>query len=83
MSEWFFDENQRVVDVSDDETSEYDQYEQDYETWCDYYSDELVTLYHSLKDQAASMGLPMLEHMTMQTFCEFAFKMSSGRKPAV
>lgn len=79
-SEWFFDETQRAG-MSDDEAPEYDPYEQDYETWCDYYSEELATLYHSLKDHAAAMGLPMLEHMDMPTFCEFAFRVSSGRKP--
>lgn len=80
MSEWFFDESQRVG-MSDDESVDYEPYERDYETWCDYYSEELATLYHSLKDRAAAMGLPMFEYMTMQAFCEFAFKMSSGRKP--
>ena len=79
-SEWFFDETQRAG-MSDDEAPEYDPYEQDYETWCDYYSEELATLYHSLKDHAAAMGLPMLEHMDMPAFCEFAFRVSSGRKP--
>ena len=79
-SEWFRDESHLIEDDGAD-APEYEHYENDYETWCDYYSDELVTLYHSLKDHAAAMGLPMLEHMDMQAFCEFAFKYSSGMKP--
>ena len=70
-------------DDDDDDTGEYDDYEEDYETWCDYFSDELATLYHSLKDHTAAMGLPMMEHVDMSAFCEFAFKYSSGRKPTV
>lgn len=70
-------------EYDDEESAEYEDYENDYETWCDYFSDELATLYHSLKDHAAAMGLPMMEHMDMSAFCHFAFKYSSGRKPFV
>jgi len=56
-------------------------YEDAYEIWCDYFSEELVTLYHSLKDHTDAMGLPLFEFMDISAFCHFAYRMSSGRKP--
>ena len=56
-------------------------YEDAYEVWCDYFSEELVTLYHSLKDHTDAMGLALFEFMDISAFCHFAYRMSSGRKP--
>lgn len=55
----------------------------DPEEWQDYWSEELVTLWHSLKDQAQSMGAYVLDTCTFADFTHFCFTHSSGRKPSV
>lgn len=51
------------------------------ETWQDYWSEELVALYHKAIDTANSRGWPILDRCTFHSFAEFCFKMSSGVVP--
>lgn len=53
----------------------------DPEVWADYHSEFLVTLWHSLSDQARAMGVPVLDRCAFADFVEFAFKHSSGHVP--
>lgn len=53
----------------------------DPEEWQDYHSEELVTLWHLLKDEVASMGVYVLDQCHISDFTEFCFKHSSGRQP--
>ncbi len=54
----------------------------DPEVWCDYHSEFLVTLYHTLQDQVAGLGVPILDACTFHDFATFGHRFSSGRKPA-
>ncbi len=54
---------------------------EDPEEWADYWSEELVTLYHGLEDHARAMGTYVLDRCTFPDFVEFCFKFSSGRRP--
>lgn len=51
------------------------------EEWMDYNSEFLLTLWHQLQDQVASMGVYILDSCTIGDFTEFCFRHSSGRKP--
>lgn len=53
----------------------------DAETWMDYHSDELLTLWHQLRDTVASVGVYVLDTCTFNDFCHFCYAKSSGRKP--
>lgn len=53
----------------------------DVETWGDYWSEDLAIVYHVLKDQVDSMGLPMLERCTFNDFVDFVYAMSSKLPP--
>ncbi len=53
----------------------------DVEEWGDYWSEELVTLYHGVTDQARGMGAYVLDACRFHDFVEFCFRHSSGRKP--
>lgn len=68
--------------VSDSEEAEGSlRHETDIETWQDYWSEELVALYHDAIDKANSCGWPILDKCTFHSFAEFCFKMSSGVVP--
>jgi hypothetical protein len=51
------------------------------EEWMDYNSEFLLTLWHQLQDQVASMGVYILDNCSIGDFTEFCFRHSSGRKP--
>lgn len=74
--------------VSDEELSDGEQAStepaviDDPEVWMDYWSEELVTLWHSLKDQAASLGASILDECDFPRFAQFCWQHSSGRPPA-
>jgi len=53
----------------------------DPEVWMDYNSEFLLTLWHQLQDQVASMGVYILDKCTFSDFTEFCFKHSTGRQP--
>ena len=55
----------------------------DPETWMDYWSEELVTLWHVLKEQCEANGYAILDAARFPDFAEFAFRHSSGRPPVV
>lgn len=55
----------------------------DPEVWMDYYSDELLDLYHSLQDQCTSRGFAVLDACTFPDFAQFCFRFSSGYPPPV
>lgn len=55
----------------------------DPEEWQDYWSEELVTLWHLVSDTAKSMGAYVLDACTFSDFAAFCFQKSSGRKPPV
>lgn len=55
----------------------------DPEEWTSEWTEELVTLYHSVVDQAAGAGWPLLDACTFAQFVEFVFKHSSRLPPAV
>ena len=54
----------------------------DPETWMDYWSEELVTLWHSLQDRCAAGGWAILDRAAFPDFTDFCWRLSSGRKPA-
>ncbi len=56
-------------------------YEGDPEVWQDYYSEELVRLFHAAVDSAAAQGLPILDKCTFNDFATFCFQKSSGVVP--
>ena len=49
------------------------------ETFEDYWSEELAVAYHAVLDGCARTGMTI--RATMNDFCEFAYKTSSGRPP--
>ena len=53
----------------------------DPEVWMDYWSEELLDLWHSLKDQCTSRGLAILETGRFPDFAQFCFRFSSGYPP--
>jgi hypothetical protein len=55
----------------------------DPEVWMDHWSEELVTLWHSLRDHSHNMGCAILDTCDFPTFAEFCFKNSSGHPPIV
>lgn len=48
-----------------------------------YWADELVQLYHNLKDHAYDQGWPLFENLNFCDFCKFAYDKSSRTKPSV
>ena len=56
-------------------------YEGDPEVWQDYYSEELVRLFHAAVDSAVAQGLPILDKCTFHDFATFCFQNSSGVVP--
>lgn len=70
-----------IVDDDYEDEDEYDIYEDDYEVWGDYLSEDLATAYHVLTDWVKSQGIPLLENCTFPDFVEFCYRFSSGRKP--
>ena len=53
----------------------------DPEEWEDYWSEELVTLYHCVQDRARGMGAYVLDACTFHDFAPVCWRHSSGRKP--
>ena len=53
----------------------------DVEVWFDYHSEELVTLWHALKDKVAELGVYVLDECTIHEFVKFCYDGSSGRIP--
>jgi len=47
-----------------------------------YWSEELVVLYHTVKDHATQYGWPIFDSLNFCEFCKFAYKHSSKSKPA-
>ena len=62
---------------------EYSNIEDDPEIWFDYFSEQVVTAYHVLRDWFDSQGVPILDNCTFPDFAEFCFTFSSGKKPSV
>lgn len=46
-----------------------------------YYAEELVTLYHQLKDTCANAGWSLFEKLDFCEFCKHAYRWSSRVKP--
>lgn len=53
------------------------------EVWMDYWSEELLDLWYSLKDQCTGRGFAILDTCTFPDFAQFCFQFSSGHPPAV
>lgn len=53
----------------------------DPEEWQDYHSEELVTLWHLLRDRISSLGVYVLDECHISDFTDFCFRFSSGKKP--
>lgn len=47
-----------------------------------YWNEELVVLYHQLKDTCASQGFALFETLDFCDFCKFAYVKSSKTKPS-
>lgn len=56
---------------------------EDPEVWMDYYSEELLDLWHSLKERCESCGLAILNTCTFPDFSQFCCQFSSGHPPPV
>lgn len=54
----------------------------DPEVWQDYWRDELLDLWDSLRQQCLSLGLAVLDKCTFSDFADFCFRHSSGYPPA-
>lgn len=65
----------------DDHRHQADTRVRDPEEWADYWSEELVTMYHSLQEQASQLGAYVLDTCAFPDFVEFCHRFSSGRKP--
>lgn len=46
-----------------------------------YYNEELVILYHQLKDTVSNHGYALFENLDFCDFCKFAYSKSSKTKP--
>ena len=55
--------------------------EVDFETWCDYWSEELAITWHVTKDQCSNFGYPLFDRCTFAQFAEFAYAHSSKFPP--
>ena len=54
----------------------------DPEVWMDYWSEELVILWHGLQEHSQSMGAAVLDECTFSAFANFCWHHSSRRPPA-
>ena len=54
---------------------------EDPEEWSNYWSEELVILYHSLSDHARNAGWALLDACTFANFVEFVYSHSSRLPP--
>lgn len=52
-----------------------------FEDWSDYWSEELVTAWHGLKDQCDAAGWAILDRATFAKFVEFCYANSSKYPP--
>ena len=55
----------------------------DPEVWMDYWSEELVTLWHGLKEHCDMLGAAVLDHCDFPKFAQFCWEHSSRRPPVV
>lgn len=53
----------------------------DPEVWMDYWSDELLTLWHMLQDQCHAYGYAILDRCGFAAFTHFAYENSSKLPP--
>ena len=53
----------------------------DPEVWQDHWSEELVELWHLVRDHARARGFPILDRASFHDFATFAFVGSSGWAP--
>ncbi len=51
------------------------------EVWMDYYSQDLLNLWYSLKEHSDSQGFAILDKCTFNDFAHFCFQFSSGYPP--
>ena len=83
-ADWEYYES--LESASEDETSaeaaREDTLIHDPEVWMDYWSEELLTLWHLLRDQCTANGYAILDTCAFPDFTQFCFRMSSGRPPA-
>lgn len=56
---------------------------EDPEVWMDYFSEELLDLWYSLKEQCTSRGFAILDTCLFPDFAQFCFQFSSGYPPPV
>lgn len=54
----------------------------DVEVWMDHWSEELVTLWHGVIEQAAGMGAAVLDTCDFPSFAQFCWEHSSRRPPS-
>jgi len=86
---WSDDDRVDVGDVSQESDNDVnDQYSaaniiEDPEVWMDYYSEELLDVWYSLKERCESLGLAILNTCEFPDFAQFCFKFSSGHPPPV
>ena len=53
----------------------------DPEVWMDYYSEDLLDVWYSLKERCECTGLAILDACQFPDFAQFCFQFSSGRPP--
>lgn len=56
---------------------------EDPEVWMDHWSEELVSLWHGLRDQCDAMGAAVLDRCDFPAFAQFCWERSSRVSPAV
>lgn len=54
---------------------------EDPEVWMDYYSEDLLDLWYSLKERCESRGFAILDTCQFSNFAQFCFQNSSGYPP--
>lgn len=54
----------------------------DPEVWMDYWSEELVILWHGLQEHSQAMGAAVLDKCDFTDFAQFCWERSSRRPPA-
>ncbi len=78
---------EELLDFSDGDASDADLASapaviEDPEVWMDYWSEELLDLWHSVQDQCSARGLAILDAAKFPDFAQFCFQFSSGYPPA-
>ena len=78
-----YEDEPTLPDSDEEDTHTHTEQVTDPEVWADYWSEELVTLWHVVEDQCKANGYAILEKCTFPKFAEFCWENSSKYPPRV